>query len=138
MFHNIHTLTKVDDHFVGNLLGHLPEALAVAHSKTGGTYPVGTIIQFVPQEAMVKRAEGFSPATNDWEFFSLNTTAKGTKILTRGGAQVLNRFGQSCASCHGAAAGKFDMVCGHDHGCAPLPAPPSFFKALQESDPRPR
>ena len=137
-FRNINAMTRVADHFVGNTRGHLAEALAVAHSAKGGRYPVGTIIQLVPQEAMVKRAPGFSPTTNDWEFFSLDVSAQGTRILSRGGAKVLNRFGGSCASCHSAAAPQFDLVCGTDHGCAPLPIGPDVIAALQKSDPRPR
>jgi hypothetical protein len=137
-FRNVNTMTRVGDHFVDNVRGHLAEALAVAHSAKGGRYPVGTIIQLVPQEAMVKRAPGFSPSTNDWEFFSLDVSAQGTRILSRGGAKVLNRFGGSCASCHGAASSQFDLVCGNDHGCAPLPIGPDVFAALQKSDPRPR
>ena len=137
-FRNINAMTRVADHFVGNTRGHLAEALAVAHSAKGGRYPVGTIIQLVPQEAMVKRARGFSPTTRDWEFFSLDVSAQGTRILSRGGAKVLNRFGGSCASCHSAAAPQFDLVCGTNHGCAPLPIGPDVIAALQKSDPRPR
>jgi hypothetical protein len=137
-FRNVTTMTRVGDHFIANVRGHLAEALAVAHSAGGGTYPVGTIIQLVPQEAMVKRAPGFSPATKDWEFFSLETTANGTKILSRGGAQVVNRFGGSCASCHSAAQPQFDLVCGTTHGCAPLPIGPDVIAAIQKSDPRPK
>jgi hypothetical protein len=137
-FRNINAMTRVADHFVGNARGHLAAALAVAHSARGGRYPVGTIIQLVPQEAMVKRAPGFSPTTNDWEFFSLDVSAQGTRILSRGGAKVLNRFGGSCASCHSAAASQFDLVCGTNHGCAPLPIGPDVIAALQKSDPRPR
>ena len=136
-FPNINTMTPVGDHFVTNVRGHLDEALAVARSPQGGRYPVGTIIQLVPQEAMVKRAAGFSPATNDWEFFSLDISSTGTKILSRGGAEVLNRFGGSCSGCHGAAQPAFDFVCGQDHGCAPLPIGPDVIKALQAADPRP-
>jgi hypothetical protein len=83
-FKNIHTYTKVGDHYITNVDGHLAQALAVARSKTGGRYPVGTIIQLLPQEAMVKRRAGFSPATNDWEFFSLDVSKNGTTILKRG------------------------------------------------------
>jgi mono/diheme cytochrome c family protein len=137
-FRNVNTMTRVGDHFVTNVRGHLAAALAVARSPRGGTYPVGTILQLVPQEAMVKRAAGFSPSTNDWEFFSLDVSPAGTKILSRGGAQVVNRFGGSCASCHSAARSKFDFVCGNDHGCAPLPVGPDVFAALQKADPRPR
>jgi mono/diheme cytochrome c family protein len=137
-FRNLHTMTRVGDHFVTNGRGHLAEALAVARSATGGTYPVGTIIQLVPQEAMVKRAPGFSPATKDWEFFALDVSAKGTTIHTRGGAEVVNRFGGSCASCHSAAQPQFDLVCGTTHGCAPLPIGPDVIAAIQQADPRPR
>lgn len=137
-FKNINTMTRVGDHFVGNVDGHLAQALAVAHSVKGGTYPVGTILQLLPQEAMVKRARGFSPATKDWEFFSLDISVSGTKILSRGGAQVVNRFGGSCASCHQAAQPQFDFVCGTTHGCAPLPIGPAVIAALQNSDPRPK
>jgi hypothetical protein len=137
-FRNINTMTRVGDHFVTNVRGHLAAALAVARSAEGGTYPVGTIIQLIPQEAMVKRAPGYDRATNDWEFFSLDVSATGTKILSRGGVRVVNRFGGSCASCHSAAQAKFDFVCGHDHGCAPLPIGAEVIAALQKSDPRPR
>src|SRR5258707_3490919 len=137
-FKNINTMTRVGDHFISNTRGQLAAALAVAHSANGGRYPVGTIIQLVPQEAMVKRALGFSPSTNDWEFFSLDVSAQGTRILSRGGAKVLNRFGGSCASCHRAAASQFDFVCGNDHGGTPLPVGPAVFAALQRGDPRPR
>jgi hypothetical protein len=137
-FPNINTMTPVGNHFITNVRGHLDEALAVANSPDGGRYPVGTIIQLVPQEAMVKRHAGFSPATNDWEFFSLDVAPTGTTILSRGGAEVLNRFGGSCSGCHGAADPKFDFVCEQTHGCAPLPIGTDVFKALQQADPRPR
>ena len=63
---------------------------------------------------------------------------QGTRILSRGGAKVLNRFGGSCASCHSAVAPQFDLVCGTNHGCPPLPIGPDVIAALQKSDPRPR
>ena len=105
-FPNVNTMTAIDDHFVTNVRGHLDQALAIARSTDGGRYPVGTIIQLVPQEAMVKRAAGFSPSTNDWEFFSLEVSPTGTKILSRGGAEVLNRFGGSCSGCHSGASAR--------------------------------
>ena len=136
-FRNLHTMTKVRNFYVDNRLGHLDQALAVANSPNGGTYPVGTIIQLVPQEAMVKRHKGFSPATRDWEFFFLSVTPMGTTIEKRGTADVVNRFGGNCASCHQGAAARFDGVCEENHGCAPLPIGPDVFHAIQESDPRP-
>jgi hypothetical protein len=77
-------MTQIGNFFVANKLGHLQEALAVARSPKGGTLPVGTLVQLLPQEAMVKRRPGFSPKTHDWEFFFLDTSSTGTKILHRG------------------------------------------------------
>ena len=111
--------------------------LAVARSKNGGVYPVGTMIQLVPTEAMVKRHAGYSPSTGDWEFFSLNVSAQGTKIV-HSGAVVKNFFGGDCASCHSLAEKRSDFVCGQDHGCAPLPLSDALIAVIQRSDPRPR
>jgi hypothetical protein len=135
---NVNTMTKVGKHFVTNLLGHEDEALAVANAADGGRYPVGTIIQLVPQEAMVKRADGWSPATNDWEFFSLDVSPAGTTILTRGKEDVVNRFGDSCMNCHAKAEPQFDFVCETTHGCDPLALSDDLIAALQASDPRPK
>jgi len=137
-FVNLHQMTKVRGFFADNRLGHLDETLAVANSPDGGKYPVGTILQLVPQEAMVKRAKGFDPATRDWEFFRLAVSPSGTAIESRGTDDVVNRFGGSCASCHSAAETRFDMVCENDHGCEPLPVGHDVFEAIQEADPRPR
>jgi hypothetical protein len=138
-FTNIHDMTAVRGFFVDNKLGHLDEALAVANdTEGGGAYPVGTIIQLVPQEAMVKRAPGFDPDSNDWEFFVLDATADGTKITTRGGSEVINRFGGSCADCHNLAKPEFDFVCEDDHGCEPLPIGDDIIMSIQNADPRPR
>jgi hypothetical protein len=137
-FPNIQTMTKVDSYFVGNQLGHLDEALAVARSPKGGTFPVGTLLQLVPQEAMVKRREGWNPATNDWEFFFLDVSPAGTDIVTRGKENVVNRFGGNCASCHLLADPKWDLVCKDDHGCEPLPIDDAVIASIQQADPRPR
>jgi hypothetical protein len=137
-FVNINTMTRVGDHFVGSLNGHLAAALTVAHSAAGGVYPVGTIIQLVPTEAMVKRHKGYSAATHDWEMFSLKVSAQGTTIADAGTTKVVNQFGLDCASCHAAAAGRFDFVCGKTHGCAPLPLTDAIIAAVQRADPRPK
>jgi hypothetical protein len=137
-FPNINTMTKVDTYFVTNLLGHEQEALAVARSPKGGKFPVGTLLQLVPQEAMVKRRPGWNPATHDWEFFFLDTSPSGTKILTRGAEEVVNRFGDNCASCHTAAEPRWDLVCSDDHGCEPLPIGRDLITQIQAADPRPR
>jgi mono/diheme cytochrome c family protein len=60
----------------------------------------------------------------------------GTKILTRGTQAVVNRFGGNCASCHSAAATRFDFVREHNHGCAPLPISDAIIRAIQLADPR--
>jgi hypothetical protein len=132
-------MTRVRGFFVDNVAGDLDGTLAVANDPDGGTYPVGTVIQLIPQEAMVKRAPGFDPGSNDWEFFTLDVSAAGTTIVTRGGSEVINRFsGTSCAGCHSAAEPRFDFVCEDDHGCAPLPVGDDVITAIQNSDPRPR
>ena len=111
-----------------NVRGHAAEALAVARSDDGGTLPVGTIVQLVPSEAMVKRGGGFNAASHDWEFFSLGVSDAGTTINARGGgAEVKNFIGSSCLSCHKTAAPQWDFICGdkldggNTHGCDPLP-----------------
>jgi hypothetical protein len=136
-FRNLQSMTRVRGFFVDNRLGHLKQALRVANSPKGGVYPVGTIIQLIPQEAMVKRRKGYDPATRDWEFFTLQVTAQGTNILTSGTTSIVNRFGGSCLGCHSAATPRFDMVCEHDHGCAPLPIGDDLIAQIQRLDPRP-
>jgi hypothetical protein len=137
-FVNLHDMTPVRGFFVDNELGHLDEALEVANDpEGGGAYPVGTVIQLIPQEAMVKRAPGFDSDTNDWEFFSLQVSAQGTEIVSRGGDEVINQFGGSCADCHSLAKPEFDFVCEKEHGCEPLPIGDDVIHAVQESDPRP-
>jgi len=138
-FKHLADMTKVRGYFVDNLRGQLDEAVAVAGNPAGGMFPVGTVIQLVPQEAMVKRAPGFSPAFGDWEFFELGVSTEGTVIQKRGGREVLNRFGgTSCADCHAKADPQFDFVCEKTHGCNPLPIKDEVFIALQNTDPRPR
>ena len=132
----IRDLEAVDRFFVGNLDGDLEATLAVARSETGGTYPTGSIVQLVPTEAMVKRAPGFSEETNDWEFFDLDISPQGTKILTRGHADVVNRFGNNCLECHAKAEPQFDMICELDHGCDPIPINDAMIRGLQKTDPR--
>lgn len=132
----IRDLEPVDRFFVGNLDGDLEATLAVARSETGGTYPVGSVLQLVPTEAMVKRAAGYSAATNDWEFFDLDISPEGTKILTRGHADVVNRFGGNCLECHAKAEPQWDMICSTTHGCDPIPINDAMIRGLQKTDPR--
>lgn len=135
-FKPLSEMTPVRGFFVDNALGDLDATVAVANSADGGTFPVGTVIQLVPQEAMVKRAPGFSPAIGDWEFFELDVSEEGTTIRVRGGAEVENRFGLSCAACHAQAEPQFDFVCEQDRGCDPLPIGREVIELLQDTDPR--
>jgi hypothetical protein len=129
-------LTPVRGFFVGNLSGHLPDALKVARSKDGGVYPVGSVVQLVPTEVMVKQPAGFNSVTHDWEFFELDVDAQGSKIRKRGFAEVVNRFGGNCFGCHIAARPQWDLICETAHGCAPIPLTTPMIRALQHTDPR--
>src|SRR5262245_48360914 len=97
-------------------------------------YPVGTILQLVPFEAMVKHPHEKFPKSNGWEFFALDVSETGTKILDRGDENVLNILLKApCLSCHQPAA-KFDFVCEKGHGCAPLSIDDQKIAELQKAD----
>ncbi|MCY1009789.1 hypothetical protein OV079_30355 [Nannocystis pusilla] len=127
---------KVRKFRITNLLGHTDEALEVANNPAGGTYPVGTVIQLIPGEAMVKRAAGWAPDNSDWEFFALDVTAEGTTIMARGTQDVVNGFGGNCFDCHAKAAPQWDRICEEGHGCDPLPFTPEQIEMVQMADPR--
>jgi hypothetical protein len=136
-FECILSWSKVGDYRITNKLGDLSGALAIANAPDGGVFPVGTIVQLIPDEAMVKRYAGFNAASDDWEFFNLTTSASGTVINQRGGgASVTNFAGSSCLNCHGGAAPQWNMVCGTTHGCAPLPINEATIQSIQNGDPR--
>ncbi len=119
---------------ITNKLGH--DALSVAKNPAGGEFPVGTIIQIVPTEAMVKRRAGFSALTHDWEFFALGVSASGTTITTRGTTDVVNAFNGNCFGCHNKAMPQYDLVCGTTHGCDALPLSTAQLVSVQNNDPR--
>ncbi|HEY6729330.1 MAG TPA: hypothetical protein VI197_35210 [Polyangiaceae bacterium] len=96
---------------INNFLGHLDEAVAVAQNPEGGVYPVGTILQHFPTEAMVKRHVGFSPDTKDWEFFLLTLNQDGTTTIANRGTTDITTMGNTCASCHAKADAQWDFVC---------------------------
>jgi hypothetical protein len=98
-------------------------------------YPVGTILQLVPFEAMVKHPRENFPKTNGWEFFFLDISKEGTKIKDRGESVVNLSQGITCLSCHKAAA-RFDFVCEKRRGCAPIPFNDQKITELQNADPR--
>lgn len=128
-------MTPVRHFFVDNLLGKLDETVAVA-SAGKGDYPEGSIVQVMPNEVMIKQQKGFSPATRDWEFLWIDVDKNGSKIFTRGVAEVNNRFGLNCFACHVKARPEFDLICETDHGCDPIPVTKAMFGALQRTDPR--
>jgi len=103
---------RVSGFRITNVLGETQtaEAIAVAQNPEGGVYPVGTIIQHLPTEAMVKRYEGFSPETRDWEFFLLTLSADGATISQRGTTEITT-MGNTCVSCHSDVAPEFDFIC---------------------------
>ena len=113
----------------------LKEAMKIfRESAPDKEYPVGTILQLVPFEAMVKHPREKFPKSNGWEFFALEVSEGGTKIIDRGDENVLNILLKApCLSCHQPAA-KFDFVCEKGHGCAPLSIDDQQIADLQKAD----
>jgi hypothetical protein len=134
-FKCITEMTHVRHFYVDNLAGNLAGTVKVAQAATGD-YPVGSVLQLVPTEVMVKREKGFNATTRDWEFFELNLTPEGSAIRTRGFQEVNNRFGGNCFTCHVKARAEFDLVCDNNHGCDPIPITRAMSGALQRTDPR--
>jgi hypothetical protein len=134
-FKCITAMTKVRHFYVDNLLGNLADTVAVATAGSGD-YPEGSVVQLMPNEVMIKQQKGYSPVTRDWEFFWIDVDKNGSKIYTRGFAEVNNRFGLNCFTCHVKARPEFDFICETEHGCDPIPVTKAMFGALQRTDPR--
>src|ERR1700729_3775647 len=134
-FKCITQMTHVRHFYVDNLAGNLDGTVKVAQAATGN-YPVGSVLQLVPNEVMVKREQGFNATTRDWEFFDLNLAPDGSTIRVRGFQDVNNRFGGNCFTCHVKARAEFDLVCDNNHGCDPIPITRAMSGALQRTDPR--
>lgn len=134
-FKCITDMTKVRHFYVDNLLGNLAGTVAVATAGTGD-YPTGSVVQLMPNEVMIKQQKGYSPVTRDWEFFWIDVDKNGSKIYTRGFAEVNNRFGLNCFTCHVKARPEFDFICETEHGCDAIPVTKAMFGALQRTDPR--
>ncbi|MDH4108561.1 MAG: hypothetical protein OEW35_09600 [Gammaproteobacteria bacterium] len=132
----IRDMTPVRHFYVDNLAGDLEATLAVANSPTGGKYPPGSVVQLIPTEVMVKHGEGWNAATRDWEFFELEVSRDGSRIVNRGFADVVNRFGGNCFACHVRARPEWDLICEKDHGCDPVPVSAEQILELQRTDPR--
>lgn len=135
-FSCIRDMTPVRHFYIDNLLGDITSTLAAANAPEGAKYPVGSVVQLVPTEAMVKRESGTFPATGDWEFFELEVNEQGSKIGKRGFVDVVNRFGGNCFACHAPAREPWDFICESDHGCETIPIDHKMTGALQRSDPR--
>lgn len=128
-------MKKVRHFYVDNLAGNLDKTVKVA-TVGKGEYPEGTVLQLIPNEVMIKQQKGYSSETNDWEFYYLDVDKSGSQIVSQGAAEVNNRLGLNCFSCHSQAQTGFDFVCEQDHGCSPIPITRPMFTALQRSDPR--
>jgi hypothetical protein len=129
-------MTHIGHFYVDNLVGNLEGTVQVAESTTGGVYPLGSVLQLMPTEVMVKREKGFNAATHDWEFFELDISANGSTIRKRGFVEVVNRFGGNCFSCHIRAHPQWALVCDTTHGCESIPITIPMINALQRTDPR--
>jgi hypothetical protein len=135
-FRCIRDMTPVRHFYVDNLLGDIDATLTAANAPEGAVYPVGSVVQLVPTEVMVKREPGTFPATGDWEFFELQVDEKGSTITKRGFVDVNNRFGGNCFTCHAPAREPWDFICESGHDCEPIPIDHAMTGALQRSDPR--
>jgi hypothetical protein len=135
-FRCIREMTPIRHFYVDNLRGNVAGTLAAANAPNGAIYPEGSVVQLVPTEVMVKRETGFSPATGDWEFFELEVSERGSKIGKRGFAEVNNRFGKNCFTCHVPARVPWDFICESGHGCEAIPIDHAMTGALQRTDPR--
>lgn len=129
-------LTRVRGFNVGNVGGDLASSLKVARAPKGTAYPVGTLIQLIPTEAMLKQAVGTRPATHDWEFFELEVSTPGARIARRGFEGMIGSDGANCFACHSLSRPEWDLICESEHGYAPIPETPAMIGALQRTDPR--
>jgi len=116
--------------------GRLRKAIHLARKGTPGKYyPVGTIVQLFPFEAMVKRGGSYNPDGDGWEFFQLSVTQSGAQIVARGGAEVANGIG-SCQACHQNFAAQFDLICEFVIGSSGLGLTDEQIRNAQGADPR--
>ncbi|MFT6628711.1 MAG: hypothetical protein ACJA1R_001985 [Flavobacteriales bacterium] len=120
--------------YMTNLLGNSAESLRIAEAGFAEPAPVGTVVQLIPQEAMVKLCPGTRPATNDWEYFVLGASAEGTTITERGFEDIENAAG-TCNSCHAGATAR-DFICEDTLLCAAAALPRPIVDQLVAGDPR--
>ena len=129
-------MNRVGEHFVASLNGHLDAVLAVARSKSGGVYPVGTVIQLIPTEAMVKRHKGYSPAPATGS--SSRSRCRRREPRSRAGSEreELPRRRLLLVSQPGQAAVRFRVR--ERPRLAPLGVTDAVIAAVQNADPRPK
>ena len=125
---------KVNRMYVRNLIGNDEDSAAVARGDTPTPYPVGTMIQLRPAQAMVKRLPGFSVATGDWEYFNLIPSTAGASINERGTTAISDTSG-TCNSCHSLASDD-DYVCQQTLKCSSTLFPVAGIEQAQAADPR--
>ena len=121
---------------IANELGHLDFALAVARGEEPLPYPPGTIIQLIPNEAMVKRGDSFDLDNGNWEYFFLDPSSGQTRIVRRGRDEVFSfNPANTCFGCHSAAR-EVDFICESGNGCVELGLSGELIDQLQAADPR--
>jgi hypothetical protein len=100
--------------------------LKIETGKMGKGLPVGTVIQLVPFEAMVKRGGKF------------NREGHGTTEITlRGQSEVLSAFTHtSCQNCHETQAAQHDAICEFVQGTEGIGLTDDILTVLQNGDPR--
>ncbi len=129
-------MTPVRGFYVDNLNPEkLPETVRAAKAEKT-VYPAGSVVQLVPTEVMIKQVEGTNPSTNDWLFYELTVSDKGSEIRVQGYDNVKNRFGGNCLACHKKAKPEYDMICEQGHGCDPIAITSQMTSVLQKTDPR--
>src|SRR6266851_1139752 len=76
--------TKVRNTYIRNAdPQRLAEAVRILRDRVANTeYPVGTFLQLVPGEAMVKHPKATLPETNGWEVFSLELATSPPPVTT--------------------------------------------------------
>ena len=100
--------------------------------KLGKGYPVGTILQLFPFEAMAKRGGKFNKEGNGWEYFKLKPNPDGTtEILARGTVDVINFANMPFQTCHQRVAADHDSVCEFTVGPEGIGLTDDLVRALQ-------
>jgi hypothetical protein len=113
----------------------LKEAMRIYRDNVQDTdYPIGTILQLFPDQAMVKHPAEKFPLTNGWEFFEFEIAQHRT-IIRAHGDRISNRNSVPCMACHQNAP-RYDFVCGKGHGCTPLSYTDQKIAEIQAADER--